>query len=138
MLTHRQIAETVLGCTISDTGHCPCPGAHRHTTPTGPRDFRITFDPTGQKMPSGHCFHASCEAERHNAMVAIIRAIRHAQRNTEQGTTHTTHTTTYRPRHPRTITPPAPPRPQLDPHLVEQLATAYPTSAPEKFILRTG
>ena len=60
-------------------------------------------------------------------MVAIIRAIRAAERNTEQGTTPTT----YRPRHPRTITPPPAPRPQLDLTLTEHLAAQYPASAPE-------
>ena len=127
MVNHQQIAEAVLGCTIEPGGYCPCPGAHRHTTATGRRDFRIIFDPEGRKMPSGQCFHASCEPERREAMVAIIRAIRAAERAEQGGTPQK-----YKIQHPTfKIQNPPPARPQLDLEAAARLAEAYPATAPE-------
>lgn len=125
MLSHQQIAEEVLGCTIAPGGYCPCPGAHRHTTKSGPRDFRITFDPEGRKMPSGQCFHHNCEPERREAMVAIIRAIRAAERAEQGGTP------APQPQQRRRIIhtpPPATPqeRPQFCPEQAERIAAACP------------
>lgn len=128
MLSHQQIAEEVLGCTIAPGGYCPCPGAHRHTTKSGPRDFRIIFDPDGRKMPSGQCFHQSCEPERRDAMVAIIRAIRAAER-AEQGTTNNIKHQTSNIKH-RILTPPPAPaeRPQFDPEQAARIAAACPVA----------
>lgn len=125
MLSHQQIAEEVLGCTIAPGGYCPCPGAHRHTTPTGPRDFRITFDPEGRKMPSGQCFHQSCQAERHETMCAIIRAIRAAERAEQHGTPQK-----YKIQHPTfKIQNPPPARPQFNPEQAARIAAACPIGA---------
>ncbi len=127
MLNHQQIAEEVLGCTIAPGGYCPCPGAHRHTTKSGPRDFRIIFDPEGRKMPSGQCFHHNCEPERREAMVAIIRAIRAAER-AEQGAPGTHRNP--QPRRRILTTPATPPeRPQFDPEQAERIAAACPIGA---------
>ena len=130
MVNHQTIAEAVLGCTIEPGGYCPCPGAHRHTTATGRRDFRIIFDPEGRKMPSGQCFHASCEPERREAMVAIIRAIRAAEKAAATGTPATGHATPYRHHSPRTLRQEPPARPQLDLETAARLADAYPATAP--------
>lgn len=128
MVNHQTIAEAVLGCTIEPGGYCPCPGAHRHTTATGRRDFRIVFDPEGRKMPSGHCFHGSCEPERREAMVAIIRAIRAAEK--AEATGNPAAAAPYRSHSPKISRPEPPARPQLDQELAHRLAEDYPATAP--------
>lgn len=125
MLSHQQIAEEVLGCTIAPGGYCPCPGAHRHTTKSGPRDFRIIFDPEGLKMPSGQCFHHNCEPERREAMVAIIRAIRAAERE-EQGGSRPAAAQPQQRRRILTTPQPEPERPQFCPEQAERIAAACP------------
>ena len=131
----QRIAEAVLGCTLEPGGFCPCPGAHRHTTRTGRRDFQIIFDPTGQKMPSARCFHGSCEPERREAMVAIIRAIRAAEREEQGGGTA--------PRQPHRLQPrysqvqPSVERPQLQEATARITAQACPVPNPDRAWLRS-
>lgn len=87
-VNHIALAEQLLGCAL-DYGppsggkiiaYGPCPGAHLHTTPSGPRHFRMIFDPEGREMPHEHCFHGSCQSERDAFIRSLIRAIRAAER----------------------------------------------------------
>jgi RecA-family ATPase len=62
----RQVAASVLGpieWLDEHTGHCQCPGAGRHTTPTRPRDCRVYLDAANGHAPTVHCFHGSCQEE---------------------------------------------------------------------------
>lgn len=87
-VNHIALAEQLLGSTLDldppreghIIGYGPCPGAHRHTTPSKPRDFRIIFDADFREMPHEHCFHASCASERDAFIRALGKAIRAAER----------------------------------------------------------
>ena len=136
MVNHQQIAEAVLGTTIAPGGYCPCPGAHLHTTKSGPRDFRIIFDPQGHKMPSGHCFHASCAPARHEAMCAIIRAIRAAERAEQGGTPHTATRPAYKP-HPQALQQQQPARPTFNAEHAAAFAAGSPLTTPTREWLRS-
>ena len=80
-LDHKQIAVALLGYPIDEDGCAPCPGEHLHTTPSGRDHWRIWFDPSGEKMPSEHCFHSNCQAARDEFMTRLYRAIRAAEKN---------------------------------------------------------
>lgn len=80
MLSHRQLAEQLLGAPISPEGFAPCPGAHLHTTADGARDFQLFFDPNGKDLPHEHCFHASCQPARDQFMRALYSAIKRQER----------------------------------------------------------
>jgi hypothetical protein len=131
----QRIAEAVLGCTLEPGGFCPCPGAHRHTTRTGRRDFQIIFDPTGQKMPSARCFHGSCEPERREAMVAIIRAIRAAEREEQGGAAAPRQPQRTQPRYSQVQ--PSAERPQLPEATARITAQACPVPNPDRAWLRS-
>ena len=128
----RAIAEDLLGTTLDPSGHAPCPGAHRHTTGTGWRDFRLYFEEG--KMPREHCFHASCEPERTEFMRRLHAAI-HAEERGQTG--HATpRQDPYRPRY--KTTPAAPHktnRPPLDPALADSIAARCPVDVTEAHLL---
>lgn len=54
-----RIASELLNGQLDADGHAPCPGESRHTSRTGPRDFRVMLD----GAPTGTCFHQNCAAE---------------------------------------------------------------------------
>lgn len=51
----------------------PCPGAHLHSTPSKPQDFRIWFEEG--KKPHCHCLHNSCAGELDAFMRRLYSAI---------------------------------------------------------------
>lgn len=52
----REIAEELLGQSLSRDGYARCPGIKLHTHQGGTRDFRVILD----NAPTGYCFHQSC------------------------------------------------------------------------------
>ena len=61
MVERKAIAEKLLGAPLTEEwgGFCRCPGAERHSTKNGARDFRVILE----GAPTGYCVHASCAAE---------------------------------------------------------------------------
>lgn len=59
LATRRAIAEELIGHSLDDRGHAPCPWRDRHTGKNGARDFMIRLD----KAPTASCFHSSCAGE---------------------------------------------------------------------------
>lgn len=110
----------------------PCPGAHRHTTKSGPRDFRLIIDPTGQEMPHEHCFHGSCQSERDAFIRDLIRAIRAAERQENGGKT------IARPRQQpaRQDTPPRPEKPVFSRETAYAVAARCDKLITEEFLRR--
>lgn len=125
----RAIAEQLLGCPLDDLGYAPCPGAHRHTTSTGRRDFRIYFE--DGKMPRENCFHSSCLTERTEFMRRLHAEIHAAERG--QGGTPRRD-----PAAPRYEYPPAPKTtapPPLEPELAAAIAARCPSAITEAHLL---
>ncbi len=83
MRTARQIAEELLGSPISQEGYALCPGAHLHTTPTGPHDFRLWLDGDNATKPREYCFHASCAVARDEFMRRLYVALARERRGND-------------------------------------------------------
>ncbi len=83
MRTARQIAEELLGSPISQEGYALCPGAHLHTTPTGPHDFRLWLDGDNATKPREYCFHTSCAVARDEFMRRLYVALARERRGND-------------------------------------------------------
>lgn len=122
----RAIAEQLLGCQLDAAGYAPCPGAHRHTTGSGKRDFRLFFE--SGRMPREHCFHASCLGER----TEFMRRLHHAIHQAERGDAPSA-----RPRYGMGERAPQPPpqRPSLSMELAERVAGRCPVDVTEAMLI---
>lgn len=61
----QSIAESVVGPVEwnGPEGYIPCPGAHRHTTPTASTNCKVVVEPIPGACPGVYCFHSSCQSE---------------------------------------------------------------------------
>ena len=73
-LTAQRVAEEILGqidWESPDRGHCTCPGAALHSSPTHKKHCTIFLD----GAPTIHCFHSSCQSAVANANFRIRSTI---------------------------------------------------------------